>query len=134
MSELHDKLRATVAELHTELAALPEVDSEARAVLEGAIRDIQQTIGSTSRKGPDDGTLAARLNDAASHFEVSHPTLSGIISSTVDAPGPDGDLAACGTTVGRTSGPSETACAALIEFTRTDQRSVLRSSVITHSG
>lgn len=87
MSELHDKLRATVAELHEELAALPEVDSEARAVLDEAIRVIQHTIGSANRKAPGDESLTERLKLAASHFEVSHPTLSGIISSTVDALG-----------------------------------------------
>lgn len=85
MSELHDKLKATVAELHAELAAMPEVDSESRAMLEGAIRDIQETIGSASRKPTAEETLTSRLTTVASHFEVSHPTLSGIIGSTVDA-------------------------------------------------
>ncbi len=87
MSELHDKLRLTVAELHAELAALPRVDPEVRAVLEGALHDIQQAMNADSRTTEGNASLIARLKQASDSFQESHPTLTGSVGSVIDALG-----------------------------------------------
>ncbi|MGE0607087.1 MAG: DUF4404 family protein [Pirellulales bacterium] len=87
MSELHDKLRQTVAELHAELAALPKVDPEARAVLEGALHDIQQAMNADGGQSAEGASLIARLKQASDSFQESHPTLTGSVGSVIDALG-----------------------------------------------
>lgn len=86
MPERINKLRTTVNELEAELAGLSEVNEETRAVLEEAVKEIQDAL----HKQPEEiahQTLSDRLRDATEGFEASHPTLFGIVSRTIDALG-----------------------------------------------
>jgi len=85
MSDLKNRLRETLNELHAELENVEEVDPEMRGMLLGAAQEIDEKIQPTETDATDspaaeDQPLDDRLADAARHFEVTHPTLSGIIS------------------------------------------------------
>jgi polyhydroxyalkanoate synthesis regulator phasin len=84
MPERINKLRATVTELEAELAGLSEVDDETRAVLEEAVREIQDALHEQPET-LEHQTLSDRLRDAAKDFEASHPTLYGVVTRTIDA-------------------------------------------------
>ncbi|MGE0756010.1 MAG: DUF4404 family protein [Pirellulaceae bacterium] len=88
MPEKHEKLRATLQELESELATLNSLDDETRTALETVLQEISDTLGKRAPTEPaQHGTLASRLQDAAEEFETSHPTLFGIVTRTIDALG-----------------------------------------------
>lgn len=86
MSDLKNRLRETLNELHAELENVEQVDPEMRGMLLGAAQEIDEKIQpaeatqAAESVAPEDQPLDDRLADAARHFEVTHPTLSGIIS------------------------------------------------------
>jgi hypothetical protein len=84
-----DRLRAAVDDLESELAGLKSVDAETRRVLEEALHDIQSVLDKAGEGHgrPLPGSLIARLRAAEQKFEVTHPTLSGIVLRTIDALG-----------------------------------------------
>ena len=91
MSDLRDKLRATIDELHRELDAMDSVDDEVQGLLETAVKDIHQVL-ERHEAGDADGSTAeqqtsivGQLSEAARHYEGRHPTLSGILGSMIDA-------------------------------------------------
>lgn len=87
----HD-LRATLTELHRQLAAAKSLDPESEAMLRQVVADIEQALsrrlggaeplpaGATSQR-----SLARRLGDAARGFEATHPTLSAALGGVADA-------------------------------------------------
>jgi len=89
MSEIKNRIRETLNELHAELETAEEVDPEIRDLLLGAAKEIDERLlptdeASTAESSEGESTeppLNARLAEAARHFEESHPTLSGIIST-----------------------------------------------------
>jgi len=88
MPEKHERLRATLQELESELASLKTLDDETRSVLETALAEIGDVLHKPDSSGQDHHeTMASRLRDAAKDFETSHPTLFGIVSRTIDALG-----------------------------------------------
>jgi hypothetical protein len=89
LPEDHERLRRTLAELHAELQSVDRVDPEVRTLLESAIDDIHGKLDAPSAEvaEPQDDTIANRLTEAARHFEVTHPTLSGTLGSVIDALG-----------------------------------------------
>jgi len=90
LPEDHERLRRTLAELHAELQSVDRLDPEVRTLLESAIEDIHGKLDAPSETGdeqPQDDTIANRLTEAARHFEVTHPTLSGTVGSVIDALG-----------------------------------------------
>ena len=86
--QIHD-LRAALVRLHTELEGIESLDPQKRKLLPEALSDIQQTLDRLTAGGelavPHDETLSHRLAEAARHFEETHPTLSGMIGSVIDA-------------------------------------------------
>ncbi|HWB12139.1 MAG TPA: DUF4404 family protein [Pirellulales bacterium] len=89
--ELQD-LRATLAELHRQLAAAHSLDNEAQAMMRQVTADIEQALARSGDGGrplvKEDihrGSLVRRLTDAARGFESTHPMLSGAIGSVIDA-------------------------------------------------
>ena len=86
MPERIDKLKSTLQELEAELASIDSLDEETRAVLESTLEEITQRLRKRS-SDPQPESLAERLQDAASEFETSHPTLFGIVTRIVDALG-----------------------------------------------
>jgi len=87
MSESVAKLKTTLAELEAELASLDELDTETRALLQQAARDIQQALVEQEPSEIETHSFVDRLRESAEDFESSHPTLFGIVSRTIDALG-----------------------------------------------
>ncbi len=83
MSELKNRIRRTLSELHAELDNVDEVDPEIRSLLLQASQEIDDKIAADAaeEEGTEPDSLNDRLAEAARHFEESHPTLSGIIST-----------------------------------------------------
>jgi hypothetical protein len=89
MTDERQKLQATIDALHQELADLDEVDEEAQQLLKSAVADIQAKLDQPSAEEASEtdeaSSIVGRLGAAARHYEDSHPTLSGIIGSMIDA-------------------------------------------------
>ena len=90
------KLRETLDELHRQLAQPEQLDERAVARLEATVAEIQGALDARSEGQPaadriagdptsGDPTLVGELEDAARHFEVSHPTLAELIRRVTDA-------------------------------------------------
>lgn len=94
-----EKLKATIAELESELAEIETLDPETKRLLETAAADISAALAdksnaealppvseSVAKDGvPQEGD--SPLLDAAASFEASHPQLAGIVRRLVDAMG-----------------------------------------------
>ncbi len=87
-------LQQTLRDLHRELADVPQLDPEQRAMLEAALADIQQALAQASEAGnlpgvaPDvtqDIAPADALEGAAVRLETNHPGLAGAVRAFVDA-------------------------------------------------
>ena len=83
-------LQQTLRDLHRELAGIPQLDPEQRALLETALADIQQALAQVSEAGhvPDvaqDIAPADALEGAAVRLETKHPGLAGAVRAFVDA-------------------------------------------------
>lgn len=83
-----EKLKATLAELHAELAQARSLDPAARKALADALAEIQQALAAAESPteegpGPVDG-IAHRLRSAAAKFETTHPTLAGTLERLID--------------------------------------------------
>ncbi len=86
MSDLKNRIRETLNELHAELENVDQVDPEIHGLLLSAAKEIDDKINPTDELSESAGetsemSLEDRLASAARHFEQSHPTLSGIIST-----------------------------------------------------
>jgi TolA-binding protein len=90
MSYDRDRLQRKLAELQAELDELTNVDPQFRQRLEQTLQELQdamaQTTPSSGGSDPHPG-LAQRLTESARHFEETHPNLSGMIGSVIDALG-----------------------------------------------
>ncbi len=96
MAEQSDDLRDTLARLHEQLRAAPNISPETRAALQDAVTDIHALLGegSASIAPAASGTIrarqesiVARLGSPEREFEATHPTLAGIGGSIIDAVG-----------------------------------------------
>jgi hypothetical protein len=90
MSQESERLRATLDALHLQLQSVDRVDPDVRALLESAVEDIHQTIDPEAdpvETAEEDDSIVHRLTAAARHFEESHPTLSGAVTSVIEALG-----------------------------------------------
>jgi hypothetical protein len=86
MDEHSQRLRATIAELERELRSADVVDADTRAMLQEAVEEIQSALHSnTVAAASEPHTLGERLNQTAADFDVSHPTLAGLLRRVVDA-------------------------------------------------
>ena len=85
MTDDQDKLRSTIAELHSELESTEHIDHDVQNMLRQTIDDIHDALGEES--SGDSSSIVGRLNEAARHYEETHPTLSGIIGSIIDTLG-----------------------------------------------
>ncbi len=88
MPQRIEKLRAIVKELEAELAALDTVDAQAHEILEAALEDLREALGKTDAAAIDSAdSLIERLRTAEGSFQVSHPTLSGLVLRMINALG-----------------------------------------------
>ena len=85
MSDEREKLRTTIDDLHAELAGMDQLDDEMQQLLHGAVSDIRGALDKKPKDDIEQSSLIGRLSQAARHYEDSHPTLSGIIGSVIDA-------------------------------------------------
>jgi uncharacterized protein involved in exopolysaccharide biosynthesis len=88
MSAETEKLKATLAALHTQLNQLDELDSATRDDLAAALAEIQTALN--NKTSPTGKPLMRRLGEAARHFEDSHPALATSIGSLIDTLGRSG--------------------------------------------
>ncbi|GEM_PF-1190040 len=84
------RLRDTLAHLHEELAAHPELDGETTNMLADVLADITKLLSDRAAAGPDgaatqDDTLAARLSTATNDFETSYPRLTAAVTQVAEA-------------------------------------------------
>lgn len=82
MTDEQQKLRATIDQLHAELASMDQVDDDVQQMLKGTLDDIHNALG--EQPTDESSTIVGRLNEAARHYEETHPTLSGVIGSIID--------------------------------------------------
>lgn len=86
MTERQRNLEHAVRELETELDSLENLDEPSRAALEQVLSHIQQTLTGTESPASH-SALRAPLQKAIADFEVSHPTISGIVARILDSLG-----------------------------------------------
>jgi hypothetical protein len=87
MTEHSEALRATLQELHEQLESVEAGDPEVRALLRGALDELQSTLEASPKEKqpqPEEDTLAERFEEAAAHFEESHPVLAGTLRNLID--------------------------------------------------
>lgn len=75
------ELRRALAELERTLQGEVEIDPPLRAQLEEAAAEIGELLDRTSGEGHlGGGTLSGRVSELALAFELSHPTLTGVLN------------------------------------------------------
>lgn len=77
-------LTQLLEQLHKELSETEAVDDKGRELLQALQVDIQNLLGSSPAKSPDDSVLE-RLQDTIDHFETSHPDLTSVLSNLITA-------------------------------------------------
>jgi Domain of unknown function (DUF4404) len=97
MPDEPDDLRATLDRLHEQLRGAANISPETRGHLKGVLEDIHALLGDEPPKAGESATgssrdashesIVRRLTSAEREFEVTHPTLAGIVGSVIDALG-----------------------------------------------
>jgi len=83
-----DQLKATLDELHHQLADIDQLDPALRGQLNSAMQEIQTAL--KNKTAPGGESVMRRLGEAARHFEESHPTISGTIGGLIETLGRSG--------------------------------------------
>jgi chromosome segregation ATPase len=84
MPERIERLRATLAELETELHNLDALDPASRERLEEVSGEIDALLARRDLSSGEHHTLAEQLTESVEAFRVQHPTLSGVLQRLVD--------------------------------------------------
>jgi hypothetical protein len=88
MTEERKALLGTLDELHGELEAAEDVSPAVEAKLREAMGDIRRVLDANEPEATETPpTVAGGLSEAARDFESSHPTLSTMLGSIIDALG-----------------------------------------------
>jgi hypothetical protein len=90
MNHDRDRLERKLAELQAELDELSNVDEPLRQRLEQTLADLRETLAAQQLpegQAQSHPGLVQRLTESARHFEETHPNLSGMIGSVIDALG-----------------------------------------------
>jgi hypothetical protein len=92
-----ENLKATLDQLHQELAQIDQVDPALREQLIQSLAEIQAALRNKPNVGqPSSGktekreSLVARLRDTARRFEETHPALAANIGGLIDTLGSSG--------------------------------------------
>ena len=85
MPERIEKLHGIIKELEAELESLDTVDAQSQQVLEKAIEDLRTALGKTDPASLESESLIAQLRSAEADFELSHPTVSGLVMRMINA-------------------------------------------------
>ncbi len=88
MSERVERLKSLVRELETELAAIDTSDAESRQALAETLRKLRQALQNCGGEQslPSD-SFVEQLRGAEEDFQMSHPTISGLVVRMIDALG-----------------------------------------------
>ena len=83
------QLDDTLARLHQELSARPELDAESRERLSQLLADIQSVLTEAPEESQTDAgekheSLRDRLQDAIVDFEAAHPQFSQLMGRIAD--------------------------------------------------
>ena len=84
MSQAAERLQAALQDLQTALQSQANVEPQVRERLEKALGEIRAAIDNLPAAGQHE-SLTGQLAGVAQDFEVSHPTLSGMVGSVIDA-------------------------------------------------
>ncbi len=83
---MEQKLRQMLEQVHDEIKQIQDVDDKAVELLKGLRDDIEGILEPATEEITDRyESVTERLEDAVEHFEISHPTLSTVMSRLVDA-------------------------------------------------
>ncbi len=82
-----EKLKTLLTELDQELQDVESLDEESRAMLKEAATEIQTALQAENVTEIEHESLSARLDDAVSEFESSHPTIYAVVNRMVDVLG-----------------------------------------------
>ncbi len=83
---MEQKLRQMLEQVHGEIKQIQDVDDKAMELLKGLRDDIEGILEPATEEVTDRyESVTERLDDAVEHFEISHPTLSTVMSRLVDA-------------------------------------------------
>jgi uncharacterized protein YhaN len=88
MPERVERLRSLVRELEAELAAIDTNDAESQQALAETLRELRQALQSRGGEPtlPSD-SIVERLRSAEEDFQITHPTISGLVVRMIDALG-----------------------------------------------
>lgn len=84
MTHAADKLHLALHELERALASQEALDPQLRARLERALTDLRAAAEHLPSSA-DHESLTSQLTSVAQDFEASHPNLSGMVGSVIDA-------------------------------------------------
>jgi hypothetical protein len=87
MPEHIERLKAIVKELEAELESLDVLDADSQQVLEAALDELRTALGKRESIALASDSLAERLRAAEERFQVSHPTIAGLVLRMIDALG-----------------------------------------------
>jgi tRNA C32,U32 (ribose-2'-O)-methylase TrmJ len=87
MPDRLEKLKEIVKELEAEIESLEAIDPQAQQILEDTVGELRAALGRADTSALESQTLADRLEHAEAEFQVSHPTLSGIVLRIINALG-----------------------------------------------
>ena len=87
MPERVHKLSLIVEELEQELESLDSLDDETRRMLRDTIDEVRAKLDPQTVGEIESQHLIDRLHDAEGRFQVTHPTLSGIVMRVINALG-----------------------------------------------
>lgn len=87
MPERVEKLKSLVKELEAELETLDAADTASQQTLADVLRDLRTALDKVDSEPIASETLAARFRMAEENFQVSHPTVSGLVLRMIDALG-----------------------------------------------
>ncbi len=88
MPERIEKLKAIVKELEAELESLDVEDARAQQILEAALADLREAMCKTEADTIESAdSLIERFRQAEESFQVTHPTVSGLVLRMINALG-----------------------------------------------
>jgi hypothetical protein len=87
MPERMEKLRSTLHELEQQLQSIESLDEETRKLLQDSVDDLHRQLDRQPKEPLEPQRLIDRLRATEERFQVSHPTLSGMVLRVIDALG-----------------------------------------------
>ena len=87
MSDHHDKLCSALDALQAQLDEMRTVDPDVAAHLASTIDQAKAVLAGRPTEEDEHRSMIGQLKEAVFKYETSHPTLSGSITSVIDALG-----------------------------------------------